>query len=95
VGENTHAMILGFAMSESYWGRGLMTEAAGAIVDFGFKSLEIDVITCCHYSGNQRSRRVIEKCGFKYEGCIPRGETRYDGVAFDVENYSLSKEEYK
>lgn len=91
--ENPHALMLGYALSEHYWGRGLMTEASKAVIDFGFKDTEITVITCCCYAFNKRSRRVIEKCGFKYEGCLRQGEMRYDGKVMDVESFSLLKEE--
>ena len=91
--ENPHARMLGYALSEHYWGQGLMTEASKAVIDLGFEDSEIDIITCCCYSFNRRSHRVIEKCGFKYEGCLRRGEMRYDGKVFDIESFSLLKEE--
>ncbi|HRN16333.1 MAG TPA: GNAT family protein [Xylanibacter oryzae] len=91
--ENPYALMLGYAISEKYWRRGIVTEASKAVIDFGFKDPEVDIITCCCYSFNQRSRRVIEKCGFKYEGCLRQGERRYDGEVFDIESFSLLKEE--
>jgi len=90
---NPHALMLGYAMSEHYWGRGLMTEASKAVMDVAFKDPEVDMITCCCYPFNDRSRRVIEKCGFKYEGCIRGCEERYDGKMMDVESYSLFRKE--
>ena len=83
------ALMLGYAMSESYWGRGLMTEAAKAVVEYGFRELPIDLISCTCYSFNSRSRRVIQKCGFEYEGCLRQAAKRYDGKILDVECYSL------
>ena len=47
-----------------------------------------------HFQGNHRSRRVIEKCGFQYEGTIRQGFRRYDGQVFDDVCYSILKEEY-
>lgn len=91
--DNPHARMLGYAMSERYWGQKLMTEASRAVIDLGFKDPEINIITCCCYSFNQRSRRVIEKCGFKYEGRIRQCEMRYDGEFFDMDSFSLLKEE--
>lgn len=91
--DNPHSRMLGYAMSERYWGQKLMTEASRAVIDLGFKDPEINIITCCCYSFNQRSRRVIEKCGFKYEGRIRQCEMRYDGEFFDMDSFSLLKEE--
>lgn len=90
---NPHAQMLGYAMSEHYWGRGLMTEASKVIIDLGFRNPEVNLITCCCYPFNKRSRRVIEKCGFKYEGCLRQCEKRYDGRVMDIESFSLLKEE--
>lgn len=91
--ENPHARMLGYALSEHYWGQGLMTEASKAIIDLGFEDPEINIITCCCYSFNHRSHRVIEKCGFKYEGCLRQCEMRYDGKVFDMESFSLMRNE--
>lgn len=92
---NHHAKMLGFALSEDYWGKGLTTEASKAVLDLGFKDSETTIITCCCYAFNQRSHRVIEKCGFRYEGCLRQCEMRYDGKVFDVESYSLLQGEYR
>jgi putative acetyltransferase len=86
---NPRALMLGYAMSECCWGKGLMTEAARAIIEYGFRELPIDLISCTCYSFNSRSRRVIQKCGFEYEGCLRQAAKRYDGKILDVECYSL------
>lgn len=93
--ENSHAKMLGYAMSEHYWGKGLMTEAAKAVIEYGFNNPDLHIITCCCYPYNQRSRNVIEKCGFKYEGCMRQSEERFDGKILDFDCYSLLKSEYK
>ena len=53
-------------LSRDYWGRGLMTEAVKAVIEYGFDTLGIEVFTIGHFFENDRSRRVIEKCGFRY-----------------------------
>jgi putative acetyltransferase len=92
--ENPHAMMLGYAMSEHNWGHGLMTEAAKAVIDYGFRNPDTSIITCTCYTYNRRSRRVIDKCGFKYEGCLRQGEQRFDGQILDIDCFSLLKEEH-
>ncbi len=89
--ENPRARMLGYALSKDYWGLGIMTEAAKSVINYGFKSPCTDIITCCCYSYNKRSRRVIEKCGFVHEGTLHDGEMRYDGEIFDLECFVLSK----
>ncbi|MBP3441014.1 MAG: GNAT family N-acetyltransferase [Tidjanibacter sp.] len=56
---------LGYWLAEEYWGRGLMTEAARAIIERAFGTLGYRRLWCGYYEGNERSRRVMEKCGFK------------------------------
>ena len=58
---------LGYALSPAFWGRGLVPEASGALIRWGFTELGLETIWCNHYDGNTRSRRVIEKCGFRYQ----------------------------
>ena len=57
---------LGYVLHKDYWGRGLMPEAVKAVVDYCFNVLDYDFLTCSHFDWNHQSRRVIEKCGFRY-----------------------------
>ena len=57
---------IGYALSPAFWGRGLMPEAVNELLRFGFEQLGLNAIWCSHYDGNQKSKRVIEKCGFRY-----------------------------
>ena len=56
---------IGFVLSRDYWGRGIMPEAVGAVIDYLFCVLNLDFLTCGHYDFNLQSKRVQEKCGFK------------------------------
>ena len=57
---------IGYVLSKDYWGRGLMPEAVKAVIDYCFDVLDYDYLTCGHFDHNDRSRRVVEKCGFKF-----------------------------
>ena len=57
---------IGYVLSKDYWGRGLMTEAVKAVIDYCFSELSYDYLTCGHFDHNDRSRRVVEKCGFEF-----------------------------
>lgn len=57
---------IGYAMSRDHWGMGLMPEAVKAVMDYCFRVLDYDYLTCGHFDHNDRSRRVVEKCGFRY-----------------------------
>lgn len=70
---------IGYVLSKAYWGRGLMPEAVRAVMDYCFGTLGFDYLTCGHFTRNDRSRRVIEKCGFTFFG-ESTYETRYETV---------------
>ena len=55
---------IGYVLSKDYWGRGLMTEAMKAVIDYLFNVLDFDFLLCGRYDVNNRSGRVQEKCGF-------------------------------
>ena len=57
---------IGYALSPAWWGRGLMPEAVGELLRYGFEDLGLQTIWCGHYDFNHKSRRVVEKCGFFY-----------------------------
>ncbi len=56
----------GFDLNRNFWGKGLMSEAVAAVSKYCFQTLNYDFLTCGYFSGNLRSARVIEKCGFKF-----------------------------
>ena len=57
---------IGYVLSMSYWGIGIMPEAVKAVIDYLFKVLDFDFLTCGYYDFNRQSKRVQEKCGFTY-----------------------------
>lgn len=59
---------IGFVLFKHYWGQGLMAEAIKEVITYAFKEEQIEDIICSHFEGNIQSKRVIEKCGFKYKG---------------------------
>lgn len=87
--ENPGALMLGYWLDEAYWGRGLMSEAAAAVVRHGFVQLGAELITVCCYTHNQRSKRLIERLGFRFEGTLHACERNYRGEVFDVLSYYM------
>jgi RimJ/RimL family protein N-acetyltransferase len=59
---------LGYWLGTPSWGQGYATEAARALIDAFFAYGEGDEITACARVINPSSRRVLEKCGFAYQG---------------------------
>ncbi|NLW70349.1 MAG: GNAT family N-acetyltransferase [Eubacteriaceae bacterium] len=86
---------MGYVLSQDYWGRGLMTEACMAVVDYAFAEMGLECLSISHFPDNDASRRVIEKCGFKKEGTLRRSWRRYDGCVLDTVVYSILREEWE
>lgn len=65
---------LGFALSEEYWGQGIMLEALKPLIDYLFFYEDLDFISCGHFITNTQSKRLKEKLGFiPYRHCLHVG----------------------
>ncbi len=85
--KNLQGREIGYVLSKDYWGRGLMPEAVKAVIQWLFQEEKLDFILVGHFVWNSQSRRVIEKCGFRYVKNT-RFETRY-GTVEDSREYIL------
>ena len=85
---------LGFWIGVPYWGRGYATEAARAVMKYGFESLKLHRIYASHFKDNLASKRVLLKLAMRYEGCA-RHHIQKWGRFIDLENYGLLAEEYR
>src|SRR5215211_1527255 len=61
------AVELAYALMAEYWGRGLATEMARAILSVAFERLGMEELVCFTLTTNRASQRVMEKVGFEYE----------------------------
>lgn len=84
---------LGYWIGKPYWGNGYCTEAASALLPFGFTELELNKIIATALSSNPGSWRVMEKIGLTYEGTLKQHVYRFDKF-FDLVTYGLLKEEF-
>ncbi len=57
---------LGYWIGRPWQGKGIATEAAQAMIAYGFDALHLDAVWGAYYEGNECSRRVQEKCGLQY-----------------------------
>lgn len=65
----------GFGLNKAHWGNGFAPEAVTAVTRYCFDTLRYDFVSCGHFPRNQRSARVIEKCGFHF---LFEGEFDFD-----------------
>ena len=66
--QNNNAM-LGYWIGLPFWRRGFCTEAARAVVNYGFAELGFHRIYSEHFACNLASGRVMQKLGMQLEGC--------------------------
>src|SRR5204863_5466253 len=84
---------LGYWIAPPLWGRGLMTEAAQAVMRCGFETIGLHKITVGCLADNAASRRVIEKLGFRLVGRREDDVWR-DGRWWSVLRYELTASEW-
>jgi RimJ/RimL family protein N-acetyltransferase len=66
--EGTDEIEVGYAFAKPWWGKGFATEAATALVRWGFEEMGLERIVAVAYPENEASRRVMDKLGMRYEG---------------------------
>lgn len=88
-------LMLGYAIGASFWGSGLATEAARAVIAYGFEQLGLEAVSCTCYPWNAASKRVIDKCGFEYEGRRRLAEIGQDRSPEDFLCHLLVQERWK
>jgi RimJ/RimL family protein N-acetyltransferase len=62
---------IGYALASRHWGQGYATEALEALLDHGFRVLDLNRVEADIDPGNVGSARVLEKLGFRQEGYMP------------------------
>ena len=79
---------LGFWIGREFWNRGYCTEAAWAVIEYGFRQLSLNRIHAHHFGRNPASGRVMEKIGMSHEGLLRehvlKGRRFEDSVAYGI-----------
>lgn len=57
---------IGYWLGVPFWGKGYIPEAVEALMKYGFQELGMKKLWCGYFEGNTKSKRVQEKCGFRY-----------------------------
>jgi ribosomal-protein-alanine N-acetyltransferase len=91
--EQPHARAeLGYWIGVPFWRQGYCTEAARAVVRYGFEVLGLHRIYAAHLTRNPASGRVLQKLGMTYEGCARQHVQKWD-VFEDVAMYGILRSE--
>lgn len=81
---------IGYVLSRRHWGYGYGTEVAVALVDFAFEVLGLAEVTAIVAVENERSRRVLDKAGLRWDGLMRR-HTRFAGRWWDCHRYIIER----
>lgn len=65
--KNADECELGYWLAKPFWGQGLIPEAAKEMLRHAFEDLGMNKVWCGYYDGNEKSKIVQEKLGFKYQ----------------------------
>lgn len=85
---------LGYCMGYDYWNKGLMTEAAKAVIHHLFIDVGVNRIVIQHATANPASGKVAQKCGMIFEG-TQREAYLKNGEYLDINMWSLLRKEYR
>ena len=86
---------IGYVLNPSYWGNEYVPEAVKALIDYGFRNLNLDLIWYGHFDFNSNSKRVNEKCGFNYKFTRRERLIVLDNIEVNVLYYNILRSEYK
>jgi [ribosomal protein S5]-alanine N-acetyltransferase len=84
---------IAYVLSEDYWEKGIMSEAATEVIKFGFQTLNLTRIQARTFKENIGSQKVLEKVGMTFEGTL-RKSMFLKGKYQDINIYSILNEEY-
>jgi [ribosomal protein S5]-alanine N-acetyltransferase len=85
---------MGYWVGVPYWGQGYCTEAAQAVVAYGFRELDLHKVVATHLVRNPASGRVMQKAGMQREGLMRQHQL--NGERFeDLVIYGLLREEWE
>lgn len=85
---------IGYVIARPYWGQGLVPEAVVRVLRFAFTEMGLNRVECCHFLPNEKSGRVMQKAGMRFEG-IARERFFAKGRFWDVKQYAILKKEWE
>jgi len=83
---------LGYWIGEEFWGRGIMSQAIKMVVEYAFKTFDVNRVYATPFSTSLGSMKVLEKAGFKKEAVLKNAVFK-NGKLLDEHIYSILKEE--
>ena len=83
-----HRLEIGYWLGREHWGRGVMSAAVRVVCNIAIDEMKVARIGALVFMHNARSVRVLEKCGFIFEGVLYRYQ-RKNGILIDVKSFAF------
>ena len=84
---------IGYCLAKAWWGQGLMTEAAGAVIRYLIQEVGMERVEARHNVLNPASGRVMQKVGMTFQG-IRHTEEKNNQGPHEVACYAISAQEW-
>lgn len=84
---------IGYCIGQSWWHKGIMTEALTAVMKFLFTEVGMNRIEAKHDINNPHSGGVMKKCGMKYEGTSRASDRNNQGIC-DIAQYAIIQNDW-
>ena len=81
---------IGYGLGSEYWNKGYATEAVRAFIEYCFSTLNYQKVYASFFTGNDASKKVMEKCGMKYDHFVEK-EFEYLGEERDLTYYVIER----
>ena len=81
---------IGYGIGSEYWGHGYATEAVRRFLEYLFYEKGMHTVYASFFTGNDASRRVMEKCGMTYDHFSEK-ELTYLGIERDLTYYAIHR----
>lgn len=95
INETNECGEIGYCIGADFWGKGIMTEAAKAVIDYLFREVNIHRIEIHHATANPASGKVAQKCGLTLEGIKRKFFKSSWGEFLDIAVYSILRNEWE
>ena len=92
--EGYHRAEIGYELNRAYWGQGIMPEAVSAVLTYGFTEMGLHRIEAVIDDANTRSKSLLLKLGFQYEGNLRQRFVSHNGFE-DEYYYGLLHDEWR
>ena len=81
---------IGYGIGSAFWNQGYATEAVGRFLEYLFREKGMRTVSASFFTGNDASRRVMEKCGMRYDHFSEK-ELTYLGIERDLMYYAIHR----